>query len=311
MANKHKAAAAHQKAALKHLPIFLAALLLFFLVLHFTGLVTLSDWRALLNGKTAPQADFSVSFVDVGQGDCTYIHSGSMDVLVDAGEAEYGDRVVQYLKEAGVEQLDYVIATHPHSDHIGGLPAVLEAFSVDEVLMSDIPDALLPTSKSYENLLGAIDASGAALSIVQPGDNFSLDGAALSILGPRGKDYDDLNDYSMVALLTTGDYRFLLTGDMSSPAEKDLLKADTLTPVTVLKVGHHGSSSSSTKKFLETVEPKYAIISCGVDNSYNHPNEKTVERLLGYTNEVYRTDLQGTVTFLVNGPALSLQTERP
>lgn len=251
-------------------------------------------------------AEFSVHFIDVGQGDSIYIHSGDADVLIDAGEAEYGSTVVRYLDSCGVRELDLVIATHPHSDHIGGLSAVLSEFEIQEVMLSDIPDEQLPVTRTFAGLLDAIDASGAALVTAEAGQTYTLGDAVLTILGPVDTEYDDLNDYSVVAQLSFGEADFLFTGDQTTTAEKDLLAADIPEDIEVLKVGHHGSSTSSSKKFLDVIQPEYAVIQCGADNSYSHPHETIVKRLAGYTDNIYRTDVQGTAVFTSDGRSLSV-----
>ena len=251
-------------------------------------------------------SDFSVHFLDVGQGDAIYIHSGDADVLIDAGEAEYGDTVVQYLNTCGVSELDLIIATHPHSDHIGGLAAVCDEFAVDQVLFSELPDDMIPTMRTYEELLYAIDRAGAEYVTVQPGQTFALGDAVLTILGPVSQAYDDLNDYSVVAQLSYGETDFLFTGDQTAEAEQDLTEAYSLRGIEVLKVGHHGSSTSSSKRFLDQVQPAYAVISCGANNSYNHPNESVLRRLLDDTDNIFRTDVQGTVVFTSDGSVLSV-----
>lgn len=286
-------------------PVLLACILL-----AATALLLLLDACGLFDKKESlASTDVSVHVLDVGQGDSIYIHAGSTNVLIDAGEAEYGDTVVQYLEQHGVESLDYVIATHPHSDHIGGLPAVLDAFPVAQFLMSDLPEQSMPTTKTFENLLLAVEEKNLSITIAKPGTVYPLGDATLELLGPLGDDYDSLNNFSMVTMLRYGDTRFLFTGDMEDKAERELLKADALCHVDVLKVGHHGSSTSTKKKFLDAITPDYAVISCG-DNSYNHPNADTVERLQKYTEHIYRTDLQGTVVCETDGRTVTLRTER-
>lgn len=280
-------------------------------VLLILGLLLCNLIRQRSGTRTAPaEGTLSVHFIDVGQGDCTLIRCGETEILIDAGEQEAGDTVVQYLQGQRIRSLDYVIATHPHSDHIGGLPRVLREVPAEHVLVSDIPEADLPTTASYERFLDAVEQASLTLEIVSPGDRFTLDqGAVLEILGPLGTDYKSLNNYSVVARLTYGDNSFLFTGDMEEKAEKELLAAQSLAPVDVLKVGHHGSSTSTKKKFLEAVTPAMAVIECG-DNSYNHPNANTVKRLEDYTDKIYRTDLLGTIVMVANGRDIQVHWER-
>ena len=280
-------------------------------VLLLAGLLLCNLVRLYSAKRPAPAEDtLSVHFIDVGQGDSIYMHCGGTDILIDAGEREAGETVMQYLQQQGVRSLDYVIATHPHSDHIGGLAKVLEEIPAEHVLVSDIPEKQLPLSASYERFLEAVAQASLTLEIVTPGTRYQLDkGAVLEILGPMGTDYESLNNYSLVARLTYGENSFLFTGDMEEQAEKELLQAQVLSPVDVLKVGHHGSSTSTRKKFLAAVSPRMAVIQCG-DNSYNHPHSNTVERLAGYTDKIYRTDLQGTIVMESNGHSIQVYWER-
>ena len=254
-------------------------------VLLILGLLLCNLIRQRSGTRTAPaEGTLSVHFIDVGQGDCTLIRCGETEILIDAGEQEAGD--------------------------IGGLPRVLREIPAEHVLVSDIPEADLPTTASYERFLDAVEQASLTLEIVSPGDRFTLDqGAVLEILGPLGTDYKSLNNYSVVARLTYGDNSFLFTGDMEEKAEKELLAAQSLAPVDVLKVGHHGSSTSTKKKFLEAVTPAMAVIECG-DNSYNHPNANTVKRLETYTDKIYRTDLLGTIVMVANGRDIQVRWER-
>jgi len=256
---------------------------------------------------TIVDGDLSVHFINVGQGDCSLIISDGQTALIDAGEAEYGDTVVSYLNSQGIKKLDYVIVTHPHSDHMGGIATVLESFDVGKVIVPKVSDEMTPTTKTYKVFLQTVQNEGLKLTQAKVGDVYNLGEASLELLAPNS-DYKDLNNYSIVSLLTYGENKFLFTGDAESKSEKEMLEKNLLTKVDVLKVGHHGSSTSSKKKFLEVVSPDYAVILCG-DNSYNHPHEDTVDNLLEYTDNIYRTDQQGTVVFTSDGKRLSVKHE--
>lgn len=275
---------------------------------HF-GILTYEKLMSVFgfSNGTIVDGDLSVHFINVGQGDCSLIISDGQTALIDAGEAEYGDTVVSYLNSQGIKKLDYVIVTHPHSDHMGGIATVLESFDVGKVIVPKVSDEMTPTTKTYKVFLQTVQNEGLKLTQAKVGDVYNLGEASLELLAPNS-DYKDLNNYSIVSLLTYGENKFLFMGDAESKSEKEMLEKNLLTKVDVLKVGHHGSSTSSKKKFLEVVSPGYAVILCG-DNSYNHPHEDTVDNLLEYTDNIYRTDQQGTVVFTSDGKKLSVKHE--
>ncbi len=275
---------------------------------HF-GILTYEKLMSVFgfSNGTIVDGDLSVHFINVGQGDCSLIISDGQTALIDAGEAEYGDKVVSYLNSQGIKKLDYVIVTHPHSDHMGGIATVLESFDVGKVIVPKVSDEMTPTTKTYKVFLQTVQNEGLKLTQAKVGDVYNLGEASFELLAPNS-DYKDLNNYSIVSLLTYGENKFLFMGDAESKSEKEMLEKNLLTKVDVLKVGHHGSSTSSKKKFLEVVSPDYAVILCG-DNSYNHPHEDTVDNLLEYTDNIYRTDQQGTVVFTSDGKKLSVKHE--
>ena len=252
---------------------------------------------------------FEMIALDVGQGDSFLLRTQEQTVLIDTGEAEYADTVVSALKEYGVEQLDLVIATHMHSDHMGGMAEVLEAVPAKTFIMTELPEEITPTSRVYENLLTALEQSPETEVIpAQPGDRYSLgDGVTLTILGPV-TDYDDLNLTSVVCRVDAGDRSFLFTGDMEKKAENDLIAAGADLSADVLKVGHHGASTSSTADFLTEVDPVCSVISVGEGNSYGHPTAATLERLNEY-GPVYRTDLLGEIRITTDGVSLWVESD--
>lgn len=254
-------------------------------------------------------AEFSVNYIDVGQGDSILICNGDKNVLIDAGEKKYSETVIDYIESKGVTKLDFVIGTHPHADHIGGLAEVIESFDVGEVIVPRIKDSMVPTTVTYEKLLDAVANKGLKLTPAVPNDTYELDGATMKIQGPVGDDYDNLNDYSVVLTITHGDNSFMFTGDTEKAAEYVMLDNNLIDDIDVLKVAHHGSSSSSSEKFLAATKPEYCVIMCGVDNSYNHPNDATVKRLSKYTDKIYRTDLLGSITIESDGKDLNIMYE--
>ncbi len=250
----------------------------------------------------------TVHFINVGQGDCELIIADDgTTMLIDAGESDYGDTVVAYLSELGITRLDYVVGTHPHSDHIGGLRKVISSdIEIGEVIMPELPDEYVPTTNSYEKLLDAIDEKGCPLYAAES-ETIQFGSGTITLTVP---DYDssNLNNYSVVIRFDCNGSSFLFTGDIEKAIETQLVENGVDVDVDVLKVPHHGSSTSSSYTFLDAVTPEYCVIECG-DNSYNHPNSDVVTRLELYTENIYRTDVDGTVVFSCMSTGLSITTE--
>ena len=251
------------------------------------------------------QAPLMLHVLDVGKADALLIECEGETALLDGGTYPKGDTVVDYLARIGVEQLDYMIASHPDSDHIGGLAQVLEEIPVGELILSSWPDAICQTPE-YRNLLEAAERRQVPQTIVNPGDTFSLAGAEVQVLGPL-KRYELSNDCSQVLRLDYAGFSALFCGDIEYEAEKDLVKSGANLDVDLLKVSHHGSANSSSQRFLEAVSPKYAVISVGPDSS-NLPRAETLARLEEVGAEIFRTDLEGNMVFSWDGEMLSVWT---
>lgn len=241
-----------------------------------------------------------VHFLDIGQGDSEFIEfPDGKCMLIDAGTAEYLYTVTEAIEDYGYSTIDYVVATHPHADHIGGMSRIVESFDVGEIYM---PKASTNT-KTFENLLTAISDKGMSVNTAKAGvEIYSDSELKMEFLAPVSDSYEDLNNYSAVLKITYGSNSFLFTGDAENISENEMLLYDySSLSSDVLKVGHHGSDSSSTAEFLNAVQPEYAIISCGTGNSYGHPHSETMDRLNDIGAQVYRTDKQGTVTVICDG----------
>lgn len=243
-----------------------------------------------------------IKYFDVGQGDSELIMlPDKKTILIDGGDVGTGDDLVELIKDEGLEKIDYVVATHPHADHIGGLDDVLNNFPVDTFLMPYIPEKDVPTTKVYENLLDAAFDNGCEIVKAEAGVTV-LEGDDYNAvcLSPVNEENDGLNNYSVVIKLTYKDTAYIFTGDAEYEAETEILKtADNLT-ADVLKVGHHGSYTATSQDFLKAVNPKYAVISVGVDNKYDHPHDVTLSKLNGRC-EIYRTDKMGTIALQSDG----------
>ncbi|HHU63743.1 MAG TPA: MBL fold metallo-hydrolase [Clostridiales bacterium] len=265
-------------------------------LLGFTGCSLIKDISGDQTQQGIVDGQLKVHFIDVGQGDCIFIQTPTQNILIDGGER--GNAVVDYLKAEGVNELDMVIATHPHSDHIGGLINVIESIEVKEV----VDPAVVHTSKTFEDYLTLIDKKNIKFTQGRAGMKKELgDGAVIEILHPTKPSKKHLNDASIVAKLTFGDISFMFTGDAEQYSEEQVLGKNYNLSSTVLKVGHHGSSTSSSTAFLEAVSPEVAVIMVGEDNDYGHPHDEVLERLAEEGTEVYRTDVHGTVVITTDG----------
>lgn len=250
-----------------------------------------------------PAGALVVSFIDVGQGDSTLVQVGGRSYLVDGGDPEAGPEVIDFLRSRGVEELDGLVATHPDADHIGGLPDVLDAFPVSKVYVSG--DASKATT-TFNTFLRAVEREvrqeGAQVLEVRAGTRVDWGGAEVVALSPppevEGGLFGDSNEDSVALLLTFGAARVLLPGDAENRAEEYMSTGRFTGPLTVLKVGHHGSSSSTTPLFLNRFRPEVAVISVG-ENSYGHPTPQTIRRLKTVGAEVFRTDEDGDVIVTV------------
>lgn len=265
-------------------------------VLALGGLFKVSD--DLLPARELT-ADTAVHFIDVGQGDAALLLSGGQAVLVDAGTSQSADSLVRYLQELGVTELYAAIATHPHADHIGGMAQVIEAFPIGHFYMG----AETQNTATYERMLDALDAQDVPVSIPEPGEELVFDsGASVTFLGPADDvPKGNLNDRSLICLFRAGEQDVLLMGDAESAAEQSLLAHYPSLRCDVLKVGHHGADTSSSVEFLRTVQPTTAVISCGVDNDYGHPDPQTLENLsLAGVDDVRITAQSGTVILPLN-----------
>lgn len=286
----------------------LVAVLLLLAVARIGGADVLGELAPNLQENQPVLSDLAtVTAIDVGQGMSTLILCGDQAVLIDAGERDQGDAVLDYLQAQGVTKLHTVIASHPHADHIGGLAKVLQTLPVEQVILPDLPEEQIPTTRTYEKLLDAIEQSEAAVIAAVPGETIALsEHGSLQLLGPQGV-YDNLNDYSVSVRFTYGATAFLIAGDAEAPAEADILAAGLPLSSDVLFLGHHGSSSSSTPAYLDAVDADYYVAQCGKDNSYGHPHRETVEAVRSRSGILYRTDENGTVTFRSDGKTIAAE----
>lgn len=245
-----------------------------------------------------------VHFIDVGQGDSTLIKSGEHAMLIDAGENRKGEDVKEYLESQHVESLDYIIGTHPDSDHIGGMDVAIDAFDTEKIFMPD----LKKDTKTYDEVIDS--ANEKQEEIVEPkvGDTYSLGEAMFTVVSPNSTDYRSSNDYSIGILLEHGENKFLFVGDAEGESEAEMLENPINLDADVYKVSHHGSSTGTSEEFLREISPDYAVISCGKGNSYGHPHAEVLKELSEEEVEVFRTDEQGTVVATSDGEKIKWNT---
>ncbi len=239
----------------------------------------------------------TVHFIDVGQADSILLECNGQFALVDAGYPDSSDIVMEYMEKVGAESLELMVATHPHGDHMGGLAYILQEYPVEELWCSEIPY----TNEMINYFLKNVAAAELQLKKPKPGHSMQLGGATISVIGPVRTNYEDINDISLVLMVELGDTRFLLTGDMELAAETDLLDSGADVKADVLKVGHHGSYSSTGYRLLREVAPTYAVISCGRNNEYGHPHEEPMSRLMDAEVTIFRTDKHYDVVAVSDG----------
>lgn len=255
--------------------------------------------------QTADGSGLEVHFIDVGQADAALVLCDGESMLIDGGNSEDSDVIYTYLEKQKVEELDYMVCTHAHEDHVGGLSGALMYASVDT--------ALAPVteydSRAFRNFLEGLEKQGTEITIPEAGDSFSLGSAQVKILGPV-RETDETNNTSIVLRIVYGDTSFLFTGDAEREEEEDILDTGEVLKSTVLKVGHHGSDSSTSYPFLREVMPEYGVISVGTGNTYGHPTQEVLSRLSDAGVTVYRTDLQGDIICTSDGAEVTFRTAK-
>ena len=246
------------------------------------------------------EGELQVHVIDVGQADSVLVTLNGQSMLIDGGNNGDESIVGKYLTTQKITRLSYLVGTHPHEDHIGGLDGIVTGFDIDKIYLPKIKDSLVPTTKTYTDLLEAIQKKRYKVSTAKAGVTFSLDGAEVEILSPE-KDSDNLNNYSAVLRVTYGNTALLFTGDAEEAIEKELLNKGVMLKSDFLKVGHHGSNTSSSSAFLKAVSPELAAISCGKNNTYGHPSAKVLDRFKTLGVQYNRTDTEGTLVYGSDG----------
>lgn len=247
--------------------------------------------------------NFTVYFIDVGQADSILITNNNHNMLIDAGTNDEGPKVLKFIKEKGIGKLDYVVGTHPHEDHIGGLDDVINSdIQIDKVLMPKMQT----NTKTFEDVLDAIQNKGLKITAPKKGDTYNLGDASLEVMTDSIANKKNLNLSSITLLMKYGNNSFLFMGD----AEKENEQTRQWPNVDVLKVGHHGSKTSSSQDFLNQTKPKISIIMAGEGNSYGLPKQEILDRLNKVGSKIYRTDKNGTITAISDGNQINITTEK-
>ena len=246
-----------------------------------------------------------VHYLDVGQGDSIFIELPNNEtMLIDAAESYQSENIINYLKNLNYQKIDYVIGTHPHTDHVGGLKDIINTFEIGKIYMPKV----VSTTKTYENLLMTIKEKNLKINTAKAGTSIiDTDALKINILAPNNSTYTELNNYSAVTKITYGTTKFLFMGDAEKLSENEIkenVSAD------VIKIGHHGSNTSSSIDFIKKVNAKYGIISVGLNNKYNLPKEETITNWENSGTKIYLTSINGTITAISDGTNIKIESEK-
>ncbi|MBU3182449.1 ComEC/Rec2 family competence protein [Clostridium psychrophilum] len=240
-------------------------------------------------------------FIDVGQGDCILIQVNNKNLLIDSGTSDSKQKLIRYLKNNNITKLDYIVATHPHEDHIGGMSSIINAFDIGEFFAPKVT----ATSQSFTDMIRALRSKNLKIHIARP--NMYLDlgpDTSCVMLSPNSETYENTNDYSCVIKISFKNSSYLFTGDAAIEAEQELISNGYNLKAQVLKVGHHGSKTSTSPKFLNEVSPKIAVISCGAFNTYGHPHTETLDKFKKINCMIYRTDIDKNIVLISDGTSI-------
>lgn len=291
--------------------IILFAFSLLMCFLENNGIYSWTDLKndtSTLNGPANPDSNFSVYYLDVGQGDCSIVKSNDAVMMIDTSTDNHAVDIQEALLSLSIEKIDYLVITHQHDDHMGSAKAIIDKYEVSNIIMPKLSEINMVTTSSYENLLKSIANNKVNAIPATVGDSFKLGEAIVQIFSPSQQD-EDLNNMSVVLKVTYGETSFIFQGDAEKSIEKQLLNSDFDLSADVIKLGHHGSNTSSTDKYLKAVNPQYAIISCGADNSYGHPHDEVIDRLKKNDIDFFVTALTGDITVTSDGKNINVSTQ--
>lgn len=278
-----------------YLKYTLFPLLLVFVIIN-------SGCSSIVKTNISLENNMVTHFIDVGQGDCILIQVNNKNLLIDSGTSDSKERVIKYLKNNNISKLDYIVATHPHDDHIGGMASVIGNFVVAEFYAPKV----IASTESFEDMIGSLKNKNLKIKVSRP--NVKLDlgpDTSCTMLAPSKASYKDTNNYSCVIKISYKNSTYLFTGDIEKLSEQEILNKGYDLKADVLKVPHHGSSSSTSQEFLNKVSPQIAVISCGTSNSYGHPNKETLDKLKKLNCIIYRTDIDKSIILISDGVAIN------
>lgn len=287
------------------------------IILSYSNNLNIPTWNKIYNYLNISKGTVDVNYEDyplsvhilnVGKADAIYIKSNDKNILIDSGDTDTKDQVIQYLNNNKIQQFDLIIATHPHKDHIAGMDNIINTFSINRFIMPKLSETIIPTTKTYNSMINSLKDNNITVESPVAGNNFKIGEINIDILGPI-KEYDNLNNNSVVVKLAYKNTSFLFVGDAEKEAETDLISSGANLKSTVLKVGHHGSKTSTTQKFLNAVNPEYSVISVGPDSN-NLPKDSIINRLKNNNIKTYRTDKSGTIIFTSDGDNINVFTEK-
>ncbi len=269
------------------------------------GIIDPDEYSPAATSELTGENLMRVSFIDVGQGDAAFVEfPGGKCMLIDAGESEEAQNITRYIDRLGYKKIDYLVLTHPHSDHMGGMAKILQSYEIGVFYMTNA----VSNTVMFEEILDIVDRVGITVKQSFKGVNITVaEGIKVNFLSPCLEEYDDLNDYSSVLKITYNERSFLITGDAKKKAEEQItmgLSSD------VVKVGHHGSNTSSSEDFVRRTHAKYAVVSVGMGNSYGHPHVEVLERWEKFGAEILRTDIHGNIVFTTDGESLYLKKDK-
>lgn len=246
-----------------------------------------------------------IHYIDVGQGDCILIQANDKNMLIDSGPSSSRNRLTKYLKKLNISKFDYVIATHPHEDHIGNMSTIIDAFNIVNFYAPKVYD----NSKSFEDMIYSLKKKNLKITPIKRGtDDINLgNNTNVSVFSPINDSYDNLNNYSPIIKIEYGNTSFLFTGDAEKEVEESIIKNNDNINCDVIKIGHHGSSTSTSSNFLKAANPSAAVICVGKNNVYNHPNKETLNLLKENNLSIYRTDLNKNIVLISNGNTIKKQ----
>lgn len=294
--------------------------------INFNGIISIFFAETTENAETQPEQTYLettylettqpssivegqliVHMIDVGQADCFLLIQGETTALVDCGTRSTGKKAVAYLQELGITDLDYVIGTHPHDDHMGGMYDVITSFNVGTIIIPDSRNGKI-TANWYLKLMNELQTGNYEIHYAQQGDIYELENANMQVLAAE-TDVSNTNNYSIVLKVSFGEMDMIMTGDAETEIERKILESGVDIDAEILKVGHHGSDTSNSEAFLDAISPEYGLISCGYSNKYNHPIKEVMERLKERNVEIYRTDELGSVVLTITSDSVTFSCE--